>query len=662
MKAPRIGALSEILTFNTLVAGLIIFLCLLIPSGYKAWMNTSAGCVNCHADVKKMKKLKAPWAYVTNETARKESRHAHVECRDCHLGNGRAQDKEDAHKGMLKMLIVSKDGKLLKRELGYPYGISDTGDDRLFALLPKQYRNGEWVPLPVRNILWQDRDPGTFDFDPGIVGKTCGKSGCHPDELKQFKTSVMGRNYRQRTMRTWLAPYGPHNCGPSFADQLPPEIQNKALFDYSNTAAIRKEMNIPFSNEQAREKQKFCNVCHAGCLDCHYSPKASEKNKPLSSRRLPGPSLAEGAHSFTKTPAAENCLGYGRGNTVCHSGAMHSRRGETYIGGDYSVPQGMPSDIHYKKGFECVKCHLMAEGGMGHIERKATCQDCHLEIEEAHSSGVHRKLDCAACHVSELRGYQMTVWGPGSVAEKETPFHKYLYYGVQSPPVLIKDSRGIWMPVKIWPHSLGNVKADVPPSGRMQFRWKNGETWDAYYVMGTFRLRGSGGSFNSLNNNHLLWLEIEQASHPYGKARDCPSCHNSSVQRSFAEWEFLDKGGADPFDGGYTIVADDKGLRIQQLRAKSKIELWPGSKLADFAPWVQLSDKWSMPGDFSIRVDARRYKQYYDLSGKTRDQIKILDARSKSFNKKERLKYLRLKAFALHCPEKGQRELAIEFP
>ncbi|MCL4492508.1 MAG: hypothetical protein M1510_11550 [Nitrospirae bacterium] len=659
MRTPLVaGRLSEWLTPRTvlLIGAAALFTTVLL--GYRAWMDTSLECVRCHADKSRMERLNAPWAYMTDEIVRKESRHRHIECRDCHLGNGRARDKDKAHKDMLKMLIVSENGTLEDRKTGYPYGLSRTGDNLLTSFLPKLYRNGAWYPLPVRNILWHDRDPETFDFDPGIAEKTCGKGGCHPRELEQFKTSHMGHNYRQRTMQTWLIPYGPHNCGPSFADKPPSGTHERTGFDFSNTRRIGEEMNVPFSREQAKDKQKFCNICHAGCLDCHYTPGTPGNGKGYSLQH-------GGAHVFTRAPLAENCAGFSRGNTSCHPGAMHSRRGETYLGGDYSVPGGMAADIHYKnkKRLSCIECHPTGEGGMGHIERKASCQDCHLEIEAAHAGDVHKNMDCAACHIKELRGYQITVWGPGQVAGKDTPFNKYsLYYGTQSPPILIKDRKGMWMPVKIWPHSLGNVKKDVLPSKGIRFRWPDGETRDAYYVAGTFTISREGIPPSAFDNKHLLWLEIEQAAHPFGPARGCPSCHSSSKQLSVSHWEFEDAQGAEPFTGGYRIVADKKGIRIENLRATSPIELLPGYKLADFASWLYLKDKWKMPGDFSIKTDPGKYRKYHKISGALKERIKLLDARSGLFDKKSLRRYRELRASALHNPEEGLRRLEKEFP
>ncbi|MCK7508666.1 MAG: hypothetical protein MZV70_34645 [Desulfobacterales bacterium] len=182
---------------------------------------------------------------------------------------------------------------------------------------PQVSENGGLAPHPdVRNVLWHDRDPATLNFDPAIAAKTCGKPDCHPEELKQFRTTIMGANFRQRTMVTWLKPYGPQGEEPSFADLPPAEALTGAGFSSKNTEEIRKEIAVPFSREQAEAKQRFCNVCHTGCLDCHYAPDREK-----------------GVHHFQNRPRSETCGGYGRGTSICHPGAMQSRRGETYIGG-----------------------------------------------------------------------------------------------------------------------------------------------------------------------------------------------------------------------------------------------------------------------------------------------------------------------------------------
>ena len=626
----KLGKISDLANPFTVAVFFLQFFLIIGYFGYKYYMDSSESCIQCHGSKKKMIELGYPQFYITLKDVRKQTKHKTVFCRDCHLGNGRTNDKEKAHKGMLKPLYVNHSMDLVERKELYKKNdyelnrLIPQGDDELFNMIPKIKENGELYLHPeVRNLLWHDRNPESFNFDFEIAKKTCGKRGCHAEELKQFRTTIMGRNFRQRTMVSWLEPYGPHNCGPSFADIPPEKVLKKVGFDFTNTEKIRKEMNISFTNEQAMRKQKMCNICHPGCLDCHYAP-----------------SRKKGSHAFLKVPDSYSCMGRGRSNSICHSGAGQSRRGETYIGNFYSIPQGRKGDIHFKKGIQCIDCHQIGEKGMGDIKRKATCQDCHIEIEKAHAKSIHKNLTCTACHVTEAGGYQITIWGKGYIGEKPTPFKKYgLYYGIQKPLILMKDQKGIWFPVKIFPHSVENIKKDVPPSG-LRYRWPNGETRDMYYIIGTIDGLPSG-------NKHLLWIQIEEVSHPFGKARDCESCHRDK-QISISQWEYEDIQGAEPFRGGYKIVADENGLRIKDFW-HTKINVLPGFKLTDFASWIYFTDKWFIPGNFSIKVNKNKYISYLKLYKSKLNYLKKLEKKIK--NKKEKEKFKEIKRILIHNPE-----------
>lgn len=623
----KLGKISDLAKPLTVTIFFLQFFLIVGYFGYAYYMDSSESCIQCHSSKEKMAESGYPQFYVTLEDVRKQTGHKTVFCRDCHLGNGRAVDKDKAHKGMLKPIYVNDSMDLEERMSLYEKKdfelnrLIPQGKDSLFEMLPKIKQEDELHLHPkVRNLLWHDRNPDSFNFDPEIARKTCGKRGCHTEELKQFKTTIMARNLRQRTMRSWLEPYGPHNCGPSFADVLPEEVLKKAGFDFTNTEKIRKEMNIAFTNEQAMRRQKMCNICHAGCLDCHYAP-----------------SREKGSHSFIKVPDSYSCMGRGRGNSTCHTGSGQSRRGETYIGGFYSIPQGRQGDIHFKKNIHCVNCHETGKKGMGDMNRKTKCGDCHIEIERAHEKSIHKNLTCTACHVTEAGGYQITIWGRGYIGEKPTPFKKYsLYYGVQKPLILMKDQKGVWFPVKIFPHSVGNIREDVTSSG-LRFRWQNAETRDMYYIVGTFDNLPSG-------NKHLLWFQIEEVSHPLGKARDCKSCH-SRKQTSVSTWQYEDTQGAEPFRGGYRIIADENGLKIKDFW-HSKINVLPGFELTDFASWIYLKDKWFIPGDFTIKVNMDKYRKYLKLYESTLNRIKELEKKIK-----KREKFQEIKGILIHNPE-----------
>jgi hypothetical protein len=81
--------------------------------------------------------------------------------------------------------------------------------DRQYSLLPR-LPNGS-LNYDVGSFLYHDRNPRTYGYDPRIAEKTCGKSACHPNEVEQFSTSVMGSNLRQRSKRHWLDEHGPNN-------------------------------------------------------------------------------------------------------------------------------------------------------------------------------------------------------------------------------------------------------------------------------------------------------------------------------------------------------------------------------------------------------------------------------------------------------------------
>mgnify|MGYP001566284418 CR=1 FL=1 len=331
---------------------------------------------------------------------------------------------------------------------------------------------------------------------------------------------------------------------------------------------------------------------------------------------------------------------------------MERRRGDSYLGKEFSEPAGLPEDVHVKQKMECVDCHQTAPGGMGHIERRATCQDCHPEVEQAMAASAHKNVSCEACHVKILGGYEMTSWGAGMVASKPNPFKKYaLYYGPMKPPILIKDQKGIWIPAKIWPNSMGGLKEAIAPKSGLTFRWPKGETRDAYALLGTFTIPNG-------NNNYLAWLQVEQVAHPLGKSRTCESCHASTTQIAKVTWEYFDNQGAEPFSGSQKVVADKDGLRVIDIKATSKIKLLEGGKVENFAAWMKLGDIWKTSGDFSIpKSDPAKYQKLdrgirealTKLAAEDK-QLKVREAKGEDV-KKHRRRWKEAKAAAVHESE-----------
>ena len=110
---------------------------------------------------------------------------------------------------------------------------------------------------------------------------------------------------------------------------------------------------------------------------------------PCGLSRLPLRAVARAGEPRLQPDAAVCELQRGRKEHVRLPCGNHgARRGDSYLGKDYSEPPGLPEDVHVSKKIECVDCHETGPGGMGHIQRKAGCQDCHIEVEAG--NGIKR--------------------------------------------------------------------------------------------------------------------------------------------------------------------------------------------------------------------------------------------------------------------------------
>jgi len=388
----------------------------------------------------------------------------------------------------------------------------------------------------------------------------------------------MGTNGKQSQYGGLLDPRrGPHNCGPWFE---------------GNFERMQAATSVPMSRESHLINQKVCNTCHVGCLDCHFNPQPKAVGD-----------LTKGAHSFVKTPPSESCYGNGRAS-ICHAGPEDRRRGAGYFGGSFSFPEGSEPDVHLKAGVGCLDCHdsTKTNATIGHatVRRQAgdSCARCHAGSVKSHSASRHRNLACEACHIRQVAGYQGTYWGPGTIAGAATPYFKFkAYYGYMPEPILIKDQKGRWIPVKPFPMAVMNQKGSPFKPG-LQWRYPADlpdlqRTDDAWAYVGLFDGLPE-------NNKVLLWIQIDKMSHKLGRSRSCDSCHGDPLgaQSRQVTWEYSDPGAA-PFNGSQTVLADRNGLFIRDMRSE-KIQPETGYTLSDFAPWHYLKDKWQVKGDFSL--------------------------------------------------------------
>jgi hypothetical protein len=550
------------------LSALFLFFMAIMPGDVHA-----DSCLDCHGNAAKMKALGYPHFTVTGKDTELQTGMP-ATCSQCHLGNPASGDKELAHQGLGRLMLVRKKG--LKGETSDRKLPLEMGGNPMLRMKYRVEKEGRNVVDPsVNTILFQDRRLDTLSQDFGVMEKTCGV--CHRKEFTEFRISTMGRNAKQSRYKGWTdKKHGPHNCGVWF---------------YGNYSSIAANTSVVFTKEVSELDQRTCNSCHVGCLDCHYYPMEKDKNEPW-----------KGMHTFIKTPIPESCYGGGR-SSLCHAGPEDRRRGAGYFGGSFSHPEGMKPDVHLDKKVGCLDCHDNSRGnkalGHGMVKRQATCDRCHGAVVKSHAASLHRSLTCEACHIQDVAGYQATFWGPGRLAGSDTPFFKYKdYYGVMKEPILIRDQKGRWIPVKPFPMAVMNQKYSELKPG-LHWRYPAAlpdleRTDDAW---------GYVGLVDGLpeNNKALLWIQMDKMSHKYGKSRSCDSCHSAidGVQRQEVLWEFSDQG-AFPFKGRHTVIADGQGLQINNMKADEKIEITAGYSLSSFAPWLYLPDKWSIAGNFSL--------------------------------------------------------------
>jgi hypothetical protein len=509
-------------------------------------------------------------------------------CAQCHLGDAGARQKERAHQGLARLQIVRKQALAadISTPRKYPLQYGTNPANKLFVAVDRdgrKTRDGSAVA-----IQWHDKraDSLTQSFD--TLRRTCG--ACHPRELEEFAKSAMGTNAKQRQYRGWTDPRrGPHNCG--------------AWFE-GNLEAIQANTRVPISPESHRINQRACNTCHVGCLDCHFDPRPADPRRP-----------GDGAHTFVKTPPSLSCYGNGRG-AVCHAGPEERRRGAGYFGGSFSFPEGSEPDVHLAANVGCLDCHesTATDPALGHAtvlrQAQRSCVRCHALAVERHRASAHRNLACEACHIQRVGGYQGTYWGPGNIAGADTPFFKFKgYYGVMPEPILAKDQRGRWIPVKPFPMAVMNQKAAAFERG---LRWRYPpDLPDAQRTDDAWAFTGLHGGMPG-DDDALTWIQLDKLSHKLGKARGCDSCHGdlaAGAQVQQVTWDYEDPG-AEPFSGEHTVAASRNGLEIRGIRAREAITPEKGHRTTAFAPWVHL-DVWRIPGDFSIPVprDAKAYAE-----------------------------------------------------
>ena len=591
----------------------LIFATFFYRNGFAEETNT---CLQCHSDAKRMKDFGYPEFTMTRDDVEKQTGMP-ATCEMCHQGNPNDNTVEGSHKGVLGLSVVMKKGAISipRRELKGEdresiKSLRPKGDFAGNALFPRVMgKDGKLALNPrISVIQWHDKDINTIAFNPGIAEKTCGT--CHPEEVKSYMKTEMGLTLTMRQYVTWFSPAGPQSCGLWTAGKTKPDNDH---FTLRNMEEYNTVSTAPLDREQAFSNQRNCNICHAGCLDCHYTPF----NKEAGDGR--GKPNEAGVHTFSFKPPVLSCMGGGRAQ-ICHAGPLERRRGDGFMKGGFAKkavadPGDLNSkrysdtpDAHYAAGITCVDCHRgnHKTHNMGDRIRDpepAQCARCHKHEVSAHSKGVHKYLSCEACHTPLVAGYAFNFWAPGKRFGMNTPLDRHQFYNVNAmAPVLLRNKNGQWDPYHIVPHISADVKKEyVRLSGRLLFRSRPDVNMvrqypsdDAFAVTGVYESGGGEGTV-------MAWLNIDKVAHAITKSRTCDSCHGADgtqadgTQRVTVDYKWMAKPEAaykNVLSGHYAVVADKKGLRIEDISGADGKTVPEGLR--------PLIGKWDLRGDFSI--------------------------------------------------------------
>jgi hypothetical protein len=508
-----------------------------------------------------MEELNFSWLYFTNEEVWNQSKMLRVGvggpvCQDCHLGNPDNYTAGGAHRDMPRPIAVSMEGFEPTNRYEHLPELTPQQNRYPLNMLPENFS--------IKTVLYHERVPTNYAVNTTVIELTCGK--CHQQQVEDFLETPMANTTMQSSYPTYTDPPGPHNCGYWLLD----------------IEMIREELAVNYTGEQARVVDRICQQCHTGCLDCHYQPFQDK-----------------GRHFFSRTVPAESCeSGGGRG--ICHAGAEDFRRGAGFNRDRTSLPS-LPRDAHAAQNMTCTDCHERD----GHLFKREVknCGQCHEVAVEDMEESVHSNLSCEACHIQALGGYQMTLWGPGEYYGIVTPLVKNNYYGTLSRPILIRDQDGIWIPVKALPQAVLNMKGELPASG-IQFRNippLHNKSRDAFALSGTFKDLPR-------NQNAVLWVHMDKASHAMGPARTCRDCHETGIQEAASSWIAYGEHIYPPlnrsFTGRYRVVGNATGLYITDIQTTSSILTKDLAHAYDFIPWA-FGFKWMVEGDFTLPAKDR---------------------------------------------------------
>jgi len=249
----------------------------------------------------------------------------------------------------------------------------------------------------------KDKAHAGMVLNPGdlrVVHRTCGVTGCHPEDTDKVKKSLMATN--RGILATLLYYWGERDTQDAdiSVEQLLASGETSLAIDYYRklcaTCHLWKQKNdLPGA-------PAFFNEKGGGCSACHYVlPEGTPQNTvtteipadiweadgvdkphPLVSKKVPDDNCIRCHNrsgrlglSYTGLYEAE---GYG---TPYEQGEHSSQR---LVGDRFYLR--LPEDVHHAKGMSCIDCHtrdeIMGDGEYyAHYEEavEISCQSCHDE-------------------------------------------------------------------------------------------------------------------------------------------------------------------------------------------------------------------------------------------------------------------------------------------
>ncbi len=451
-------------------------------------------------------------------------------CSSCHLGDALATDKTKAHKGIVK-------------------------------------------------------NPG----DLRVVEKTCGVEGCHAQDVKKVKNSLMATNRGILATLRYYWGEAPDQNGDFSVEELLKTGETSLAIDY-----YRKLCATCHLWKQKGDMEGFFGEKGGGCTACHFvRPQAPTAERPWETFLRFGKEKKKAHPHIVKKVPTESCL-------RCHnrSGRVGTSYVGVYEGENYGTPYEkgersqkrlpgdrfyleLADDIHHKQGMACIDCHTRDEV-MGDGERHAhyeealeiSCELCHtsgkpgLTRKKKELNNLRQEADGRHVLVGKLDG-KLHPLNPPKKEACEYPGHKRLSCA---------SCHSSWIPQCYGCHAkrdLRDTHLDKLTGEESKGWWEEGRSYLRYErpMLGVWKDKvvtvtpgcqdivtlidekgESAGSFNSFTMAALSPHTTQKA------GRACADCHTSTKTVGLGEGKAWKEGGQWRFAGVDQGVQTEAGL------------------------------------------------------------------------------------------------------